>query len=549
VSSTGSPAKALVEVPTLDDILKIGEGLRRDETDLREWSRRVRVEEGESLDFPTFPFQRELYDAFGDKDLQTVDVMKSAQCGISAAGVSLALYAGDVWAANVLYVLPSSDDAYDFSDTRVKPAIEDSLWLSFRVASTDNKGLKRIGKANLYFRGSVSERKALSIPADVLVLDELDRLDQRNVPKLRRRLASPTSMKLERRFSNPSFPEFGIHELFLASDQREWFVRCPRCRHEASMAYEQTDEEHYVDEARLLRVCGACSRELTPERIAAGRWVAARTTKGLARGYHVSRLDVPGEDVLAIATAHRSLSETELQAHYNFDLGLPYSPKGGSLSRELVYACRRDYAMPASYQGTDWVTAGVDVGKVLHVRISRWLPERAVPLFIGEIDTFAELGLLWSRYGVNFGVIDERPEEREARRFLKAHRGQVLLCRWSGEEQRDPMVIDDERGLLIARRTGSCDKLVAAFTEQHRLLPRDLPEGYVKQVTAPHRSVETRPNGQKVARYVSENADHFFFAECYDLLAREARGAPALAGGIEPETMREQIRRRRRTGQ
>lgn len=137
-----------------------------------------------------FPFQPELYRAFGDRDLQSVAVMKSAQCGISAAAVSLTLYAGDVWGASVLYVLPTGDDAKDFSDTRVRPAIEGSGYLRGRVSSTDNKGLKRIGDSFLYFRGSVSERKALSIP--------VRRLDPRRVrpPRSAERPVAPKAPRL-----------------------------------------------------------------------------------------------------------------------------------------------------------------------------------------------------------------------------------------------------------------------------------------------------------------------------------------------------------------
>jgi hypothetical protein len=203
-------------------------------------------------------------------------------------------------------------------------------------------------------------------------------------------------------------------------------------------------------------------------------------------------------------------------------------------------------ARATHYDGPDWVTAGVDVGTVLHVRISRWLKtERAVPLFVGEVPDFTALGLLWRHYDVRLGVIDERPE-RAARAFMDAHRGRVLLCRWSGEDQRDPVVTDDDRGLLIARRTGACDRLVAAVMQQHRLLPLDVTAAYQAQMTAPHRQVEMRPNGQKVARYVSTRADHYFFAECYDLLARSARSQPAMAS-VEPLSMREELRRRRQT--
>src|SRR5439155_24960103 len=97
--------------------------------DLLSWSRTYRIEAGGALDFDAFPFQRELYEAFGDPGIRRVAVMKAAQCGISAAGVSLALYAADAWGANVLYVLPGFVDAHDFSDTRVAPTIRASASL------------------------------------------------------------------------------------------------------------------------------------------------------------------------------------------------------------------------------------------------------------------------------------------------------------------------------------------------------------------------------------------------------------------------------------
>ncbi len=518
---------------------------RRSNPSLLSWSGAFRREKGRALDFELFPFQRELYEAFGSKELRTVDVMKSGQCGISAAAVSLALYAGDQWGASVLYVLPGFEDAHDFSDTRVKTAIEDSAYLASRVSLTDNKGLKRIGDAFVYFRGSGSEKKALSIPADILILDEYDRLDQRRIPTFRKRLGAPTSLKLERRFSNPSYSEAGIHGLYLLSDQREWQVRCGPCRHEASIRWDEAQGEHFVDEEKAARVCGGCRRALSRESIATGRWAPTRP-KTPMRGYHVSKLIVPDEDISALIREHHKTDEDSIAAHYNYDLGLPYSPRGGSLSRDLVLACRRDYVAPESYGGPSWVTAGVDVGRVLHVRISRWTEAgHAVALYIGEIDGFTDLALLWERYAVNFGLIDERPEERKAREFMESRRGQAMLVRWSGDDQRDPVVLDKDRGLLLARRTGACDRLVAAITAQTKYTPRDLPARYVSQLTAPHRVVETNARGQKVARYVSERDDHYFFAELYDLLAAETRGGPAYGGfGPAPESIRDEIRRR-----
>jgi len=512
--------------------------------DLVSWSRAFRFEAASHLDFSRFPFQLELYEAFADRSLRAVDVMKSAQCGVSAAAVSLALYAADIWGADVLYVLPTGDDAEDFSDTRVRTAISDSGYLRSRVVTTDNKGLKRIGEAFIYFRGSLSERKALSIPADVLILDEYDRLDQANIPRFRRRLAAPGSLKLERRFSNPSYPEDGIHRLFLASDQRRWLVRCGYCLTEAPIGWDE-DGSHPVDEERAARVCARCRRGLSAATIAGGRWVAQRPGAA-GRGYHISRLIVPDERIDELIGNRRQSDESAIQTHHNFDLGLPYAPRGGSLSREAVLACRRGYEPPDSFGGGQWVTAGVDVGRVLHVRISRWLSNgKAVPLYLGTVGGFEDLARLMEAYSVNLAAVDERPEERSAREFMRAHTGRVLLVRWSGDEQRDEISIDSDRGLLVARRTAACDRLVQAFEAQRRLLPERLPDGYLSQLTAPHRVTEENARGQKVARYVCERANDYFFAEVHDLLAREARsGPPVLLSGPAPPTLRELIRRK-----
>lgn len=514
--------------------------------DLLAWSHAYRVEAGGPLAFDRFPFQREIYEAFGDASLRSVEVMKASQCGISAAGVSLALYACDVWGADVLYVLPGFEDAYNFSDARVATAIRRSAHLRSRVRSTDNKGLKQIGDGFVYFRGSGSEQQALSVPADVLVLDEFDRLDRRQVPMFLRRLSAPTSMKLLRAFSTPTFPEHGIHARWLATDRRRWLVRCRRCRAEAPLGWE-AGEDHFVDEERAALVCLRCGARLSREAVAAGRWVAERPEE-VRRGYHISKLVVPGEDIAELVANHRITDEESTQVHFNFDLGVPYAPRGGSLSRDLILACgREDLHLPDRYEGPDWVTAGVDVGKVLHVRISRWSEQGlALPLFIGTVEGFEELAGLWRRYNVNFGLVDERPEERKAREFVEAFPGRCMLVRWSSDEQRDPLVEDRERGLVIARRSAACDRLVEAIETQRRLLPRDLPRDYLSHMTAVHRVIEETRGGQKVARYRSERADDYFFAEVHDLLAREARSWVPTAGayGPPPITIREQIRRR-----
>ena len=122
-----------------------------------------------------------------------------------------------------------------------------------------------------------------------------------------------------------------------------------------------------------------------------------------------------------------------------------------------------------------------------------------------------------------------------------------MLVRWAGEGQHEEWTQDEDQGLVIARRTWAMDQTVDQFQPQVRYLPAAISEGYVKQLCAPHKVVQTTPGGQKVARYESgEKEDHFFFAETYDVLARAVRSGLPPAGGWSdpPLTVREEIRRR-----
>jgi hypothetical protein len=204
-----------------------------------------------------------------------------------------------------------------------------------------------------------------------------------------------------------------------------------------------------------------------------------------------------------------------------------------------VLSNRRGYSLPASYAGPSWVTAGVDVGRVFHVRISKWLASgKAQALFIGEAKDFNELAGLWDRYGVNLGVVDERPEIEKAHAFAKRLTGRVMLNRWSGDQQRDEILLDPERPIVSVHRTWACDSTILAFTKQNRWVPRELPPDYLEQVTAPHKIVEVDEHGKKIARYKNVRADHYFFAETYDLIARLVRGAAAAGATIAPPTVR-----------
>ena len=75
---------------------------------------------------------------------------------------------------NVIYFFPTRTDVLEFSKSRVGPLLIDNPFLSKLMTDTDTAGLKRIGDAHLYLRGMQSTVGMKSVPADMIVFDELD---------------------------------------------------------------------------------------------------------------------------------------------------------------------------------------------------------------------------------------------------------------------------------------------------------------------------------------------------------------------------------------
>ena len=110
--------------------------------------------------------------------------------------------------------------------------------LSKFVQDTDAQTIKRIGKSMLYMRGARSTAKVggmkrsasalKSIPVDRVVFDERDEMADDMVDLALERM-SHSSIKEEVHLSTPTIPDYGVDKLFQQSDQRHWFIKCPKC--------------------------------------------------------------------------------------------------------------------------------------------------------------------------------------------------------------------------------------------------------------------------------------------------------------------------------
>lgn len=495
-----------------------------------------------------FDIEQHLYlvDLFRETAPKVV-TCKGGQLGVSEYAVSYALWSADIRQATVLYVFPTDRHVSDFSSARIGPAIEASPYLQNIVVDGARRGretrgrrgadrvtLKRVRDRFLYLRGSYVNPKGLapqlkSVDADVVIYDELDEMDQRAVSLGEKRLGH-SILKEERFISTPTYPNFGVHAKWLESDQRKWFIACPHCNQWQTVTIDHVVCEwdelerpvrwHGQPEGRPWAACQRCSLEL--DRCAHGVWIATAPVTDVV-GYLLTKLASPWADLVAILKGLKSTNESTRKEIFNQDLALPYVPKGGQLTDEVLQACVRDFAHgPRAGEGA---YLGADVGKVLHVVIRGQLDPVTgewPQLFAGEVEGFTRLGQLIHDYGVMFAVIDALPETRKARELQKDFEaGKVWLAYYVGQKvglkkQSSSDWVHAE-GVVNLDRTRILDETFAGFYASKSTLPgsvKGVPD-YFTQLKAPIRTLEDSTGGQKIARYVAANADHFAHAEAY----------------------------------
>ena len=137
-----------------------------------------------TLDGKPFTYQRHEYliEPYKDNHPDQTD-MKAAQMGLtSKAMLKVAYGARYEGYRGILYLFPSKSDVTDFSKGRIDPLIQENPdTIGSWISDTDAANIKRIWNAFLYLRGMKSRIGLKSVPADLIIFDELDEAPQNAV--------------------------------------------------------------------------------------------------------------------------------------------------------------------------------------------------------------------------------------------------------------------------------------------------------------------------------------------------------------------------------
>lgn len=496
---------------------------------LATWAvKRIRLD-GRPFSFEGHEYLRGIYD---DTSPHVV-VIKAAQIGGTTWAILRSIRAC-MDGLNVIYFFPTKTDVIEFSKSRVGPLIESNPFLAKLIKDTDTAGLKRIGDAHAYFRGMQSKVGLKSVPADMLVFDELDEATPDAKAMAKERL-SHSDYRRVMELSNPSLPGYGIDEAYLDSDQRHWTIKCTGCGYWVSLEREfpvKLGQEVRVIRARgdgtFYRACPRCNAELD---LAAGQWVPDHPGRH-AHGYRISQLfssKVDPGDIL------RQYQRTRFpERFYNLKIGLAWADVTHRVDRATVLAlCGKDEMLDSSEAPC---TMGVDTGRQLHVVISKRLggtTRKHQVVYLGAHGEFRELDALMERFNVTCCVVDAQPEVHATRDFARRHPGRVYM-NYFIEHQKGATEWNRDEMLVKENRTEVLDLSRRIVREGQVVLPRrdaTVEEFATHMAAIAKRLEEDDDTGEQRYTYVRSGPDHFSMAFTYNVLAWEKEPKGSLVCG------------------
>ena len=525
----------------LDELrLTIAEGLRdRTLTSCSRWAANRRVMGGDfagNYSWKHHPWVRELHDSWAPFNV----AMKGAQLGVTEVAINRALYIIDRMKRDVLYVLPTTLTASDFSKTRFGGALSLSPYLKNLFTDTNSVGLKQAGANALYIRGSRGESNLVSIPVSELILDEVDRMQQKTITLALERLSGQLQKHVWA-ISTPTIPEFGIHKLYVKSTQEHFFFRCPSCSRLTELVWPECIEiiGDHVNDPRCKESflkCKECKNKLhheaKPDFLSKGEWQSTLSNPNFDfRGFYVNQLYsftvTPGE--LAVAHFRGFGDEFAAKEFHNSKLGIPFIGAGARVDDAMIDATIGEHttADPRPVKSGRLITLGADQGKMGYVSVVEWFihgePGNDVNavadgklLWFGKFgeDDWGILDELMVEWQILFAVVDADPQINEARRFAKRFHGYVGLCRYRrGQAAKEIAIAEEDTGapILTVDRTNWLTATLGRFKSKppRILLPRDISLQYRDHLKNLVRTYERDDHGNPTATFVELGDDHF----------------------------------------
>lgn len=524
-------------------------------TSMSEWiSKNTRLRK-RPFSFEGFEFQRRIVDDM-HPDLC---VIKLSQVGLTEVQLrkNLAFLRRNTGVTSI-FTMPTDTMRDRVSQTRARPLIESEV--VFNPPTIDKpirqKGLYQIGDSFGYFTGS-TEGDATSIPADMLLHDEIDLTDQQMIGLFQSRLQA-SRYKIRQAFSTPTYYGYGIDSLFSVSDQHEYLYRCPGCRQHQIPEFEprfvclpglrddvedlsllSADDIASIDMDAAHWRCGTCSRALDLTDPGLREWVPAFPGRK-SRGYRVRPTSVA---TITVPYVFQQLVRYQvagnLKGFHNTVLGQAYNDSNARLSEGEIRSAMTSPAVP-EVANTMPCFLGVDVGITCHMVVGT---AEGAFLFeqVPQQELLGRIRRLAATYNIVSGCIDRYPYTplSEQLRDLEDLPGVIMPIGYATSPNAPPLhAVKDEFDDIshwTANRTKALDTVVATIRNRKFKLAG---YGSLQNVVINHLRDMVRieqPDVPPVWNKI-KGEDHFFHAFGYMLLSQRLRDAMLYKSDAERRT-------------
>ena len=418
----------------------------------------------------------------------------------------------------VIYWQPTTGLVRDFVASKLDPFIDENLDHIYRAISnqTQNLGLKFLFGIPTFWRGLESKVGVKAISGDAAIYDEYDEADPSQIKQAEKRLSAST-IKLWRRLSTPTIPDYGINKDFQLTDQRHFAFRCGSCsswnilEEYFPRCFEMGKDGHY------FHACQKCRKQLD---ISKGTWV--KNCNSPTTGYQISQLYSP---FVSPDEIMHEFQTTEFPGHFhNHVLGIPWLSSEDKVSEAQVLSLcdpqilmRGDSVVPT--------VMGIDQGSKLHCVVLLPTGDKQRLVWCGELDNFEQVDNVITKFKVSEFVIDALPEMRKARELVEKHKYKGWLCYYNDNQKGNYAWKEDDR-IVSVNRTESLDVGTLSIHRCRLLLPQRVP---MIEMFAKHCSniakvcEEDQETGAKKYSYKRLGPDHLRHAFNYAQIAASHR--------------------------
>lgn len=482
-----------------------------------------------------------------------VSVRKCSQVGMSELSVRMTLAMLDVMPnTTAIYTLPTTSFARKFTKARIDPVIANSEQLRTQMnKETDSSELKQVGYSFLYIAGSYGQNSAISVPADILINDEVDFSNQKALSTFNSRLGHAEGGGYKRRFSTPTVEGYGISKDFEVSTQARYMVRHDVCgqlvapdplaprgmelpgfdgvMHEL----EKEDLESPVirwNDIKLL--CPACNKPITAGNLAESdkrEWVHEFPDREKV-GYQIMPFDVPS--VNPFKKSVRAIDDYDRKADWiNFEFGLPFEDAETSFIADIIDKMTLVIPVQPGSGVASGCVAGLDVGKVSWLAIGKRIDAHTFDvIWLEQIRETGEAQLRTTvlerlkQFGVQKLVVDAMPDFSTALGLIaESYAGQVYACYYTRNQKKTKLTnidTNDVEQIVQAYRTGTFDAAAKAVNTGYVRFPRHDQMLVMKEhLRAMKRVKHQTASGDMVADWVKTGPEHYAHSLNYLLMA------------------------------